>query len=743
MLEPRSDKTVLIKFKSKQDQQRINVIGAYRNLFKVFLQEDESFELVSALLSFVTISKIDEFPKTEEELRKLAEQMEIDRTNNMVVVVQTIRTNKTINFLKFDSRFVKEHIRQQNIWIEKMFLKEALQSAVGWVYGVNPNHVNRIKFGKGFQTTMRNIVDNFYDTMEWCRKEQKEKPEGQAKAETQDDEDSSTTEWKVVKNKRQKKAPDAKSEDTKMEETEEQDKKAITEVDGESLYSHDDLSFDVEIPDTPQIIAIPTPVKFYDKKTKEKVETFAFEIICNRSEVSKVAECLQYYQELDKTCTFISYGMKREDPGKYNKWIDLQNVYLDEPVSIPLFGLHPDLLNKRVKSTEDFPIYSRLQVALEDHDAIFGLEESNKTDKLGKWFVITNKEHEQKAKDFLDFTLPTLFDALEVDDLSQYQYQHFPHPRRGNYLQRKQAELTARTLESLIPEDYDRKSRPKTRTAQTRQQRKIEVVFESQEQPPAAKKAKTSTWRVPDDDDNPEPVSANPWQHSAGKPLKPAAISQTSVNEQIEAALKKMPSQLTNEEIQEKIDAGLASLKEDLMKCQDNFLNAIKNNDVSKAVIPVGVSNKEMMECITDEIEKVQTAYKQQISQVQKDLSKQIKAQKAELDTLTGQLNEYLKGIQTRFAGFEKQQELMSGRMAKFDEKLDAPMKALTLTNENTASTVKTALAAIMMRLDNQFKMTEVIDFTLQEPTLMLTDGSDQLEIEDSPPDPGELPRRL
>ena len=316
-----------------------------------------------------------------------------------------------------------------------------------------------------------------------------------------------------------------------MEEPEAKKSQAITEVDGKSLYSHDKLSLDLEIPEAPQIIAIPTPVKFYDKMTKEKAETFAFEIRCNRLEVSKVAECLQYYHELDQTCTFIPYGMKREDASQYNKWIDLQNGFLDESVSIPLFGLHPDLLSKRVKSMEEFPTYSRLQVALEHNDAIFGLEESSKTKELGKWFVITNKEFKQEAKDFLDLKLLVLFDALDVEDLAPYRHQHFPHPQRGNFHQRKQAEVTARTLEQLIPNDYERKTRPKMRTAQACQQRKMEVVFESQEQHSAPKKARTSAWKEPNEKENLEPVLANPWKHSAGKPVAQAMIYQNLVDE--------------------------------------------------------------------------------------------------------------------------------------------------------------------------------------------------------------------
>ena len=101
-----------------------------------------------------------------------------------------------------------------------------------------------------------------------------------------------------------------------------EDRKAITSMDSESLYSHDKLSLDTYIPDAPKVITIPMPIKFYDKTTKEKVETFAFEIQCNRLGVTKVMECMQSYHKVDKTCTFIPYGMKHKDTGQYCKWVD-------------------------------------------------------------------------------------------------------------------------------------------------------------------------------------------------------------------------------------------------------------------------------------------------------------------------------------------------------------------------------------------------------------------------------------
>ena len=120
----------------------------------------------------------------------------------------------------------------------------------------------------------------------------------------------------------------------------------------------------------------------------------------------------------------------------------------------------------------------------------------------------------------------------------------------------------AKMLEQLIPHnEKDRKARPKPRSIPARQQRRMEVVFEYSEQPPAPKKAKTTAWKDPNAEVEPKPVPANPWKYSIGHPAHPEMISQMSVEEKIAAVLaKQSPNQMLLEEIQKKIDAGLASL---------------------------------------------------------------------------------------------------------------------------------------------------------------------------------------
>ena len=157
------------------------------------------------------------------------------------------------------------------------------------------------------------------------------------------------------------------------------------------------------------------------------MEIYAFELQCNQSEVAKVAESLCLFHKVDQTCTIIPYGMKQEDPQQYNQWIYQQNTFLEESVQILLFGLHPEALKTRVKYTDKHPTYTQLKIAFAYSDSILGLEETNKTEELGKWFVLTNTTHEKEAKDFLDFTLPKLFADLDVEDVLVFTYPHFPH----------------------------------------------------------------------------------------------------------------------------------------------------------------------------------------------------------------------------------------------------------------------------------------------------------------------------
>ncbi len=174
----------------------------------------------------------------------------------------------------------------------------------------------------------------------------------------------------------------------------------------------DESSLDSNAPPALRTVAVPSKIKFTYQQKKETVETYAFKIQCNRSELEKVTECLEYFYKVNNTCTFIPYGLKQEDPAQYTKWVRLQNSFLKDSVRIPLFGLSPLVMDLPVKKTKDtFPCAHFLHV-FENILAIHGIEETNKTEELGIWFVITDTENEKDARNFLDNKLSSFFMQL-------------------------------------------------------------------------------------------------------------------------------------------------------------------------------------------------------------------------------------------------------------------------------------------------------------------------------------------
>ena len=205
------------------------------------------------------------------------------------------------------------------------------------------------------QNTMQEIVEEHHNKMVQCCKEAEKKKENEKnESDDTDKEDNQQLEWKVVHNKkRQKKADTQTAESTTEEVMETKDEKdTITSVNGDKLYSDGKLLWDKEIPYAPRVIGVPTSISFYDKKAKARVETYAFEIQCNRLEMTKVAETLNSQYKVYKTCIIIPYGMKHEDQDQYFQWIVMQNTFLEESVRIPLFGLHPDLLDNCMHQTD-------------------------------------------------------------------------------------------------------------------------------------------------------------------------------------------------------------------------------------------------------------------------------------------------------------------------------------------------------------------------------------------------------
>ncbi len=163
--------------------------------------------------------------------------------------------------------------------------------------------------------------------------------------------------------------------------------------------------------ETPRVIIVPRKVYFYHKETSEKVKTYALEVQCQHSDVAKVTKCFDHFHKQENTCQFIPYLLKREEPGEYTKWMKLQNTFLDQCIWIPIFGLNPLVLSMPVKHTKETTYCKELKESFVHFQDVFGLQETNKTEELGKWLLITNEKHEKEVRNFIDYQLP-LFSTL-------------------------------------------------------------------------------------------------------------------------------------------------------------------------------------------------------------------------------------------------------------------------------------------------------------------------------------------
>ncbi len=180
------------------------------------------------------------------------------------------------------------------------------------------------------------------------------------------------------------------------------------------------------------------------------------------------------------------------------------------------------------------------------------------------------------------------------------------------------------------------------------------MAFEHHNQPPTPKKARTLEWQDLNAEPNPELVSRNPWKQPVGH-LQPVEISQTTIDEQIEATLsRKLPPSLSPDIVQQKVNNGLDTINYELLQRQDKFFKSFAGQEGSKAIVPIGISKETMMTCIEEELVKACEEYQKQLEGIHVNLKKQVDSQKEELETLTRQLNAFLQCIQENFAALKE-----------------------------------------------------------------------------------------
>ncbi len=93
---------------------------------------------------------------------------------------------------------------------------------------------------------------------------------------------------------------------------------------------------------------------------------------------------------------------------------------------IPLFELHRDVLETLVEPMDVSVAKNTLRQILFSYPGIQNLEKTNATDRLGKWFVVVERARKNKMYHFIDEILPETFRSLQVMELKNLGFDHFP-----------------------------------------------------------------------------------------------------------------------------------------------------------------------------------------------------------------------------------------------------------------------------------------------------------------------------
>ena len=64
---------------------------------------------------------------------------------------------------------------------------------------------------------------------------------------------------------------------------------------------------------------------------------------------------------------------------------------------------------------------------IEEFPAIYGLEDTKKMEKIGKWFFITESDQLKEARKFIHKDIKKAYYKLDIGNLARFQYPDFPH----------------------------------------------------------------------------------------------------------------------------------------------------------------------------------------------------------------------------------------------------------------------------------------------------------------------------
>jgi hypothetical protein len=124
---------------------------------------------------------------------------------------------------------------------------------------------------------------------------------------------------------------------------------------------------------------------------------------------------------------FVPFGLRRDQPEVYGKYLALQNTFLKDHRNISLCGIGPEVMDFEEEESSD-----SLWRQLAAQPGVYRVDPTKRTVDLGKWNVSCDTSCYLAIIAWIDTNLQALFHKVPFDTRSEYSFEDFPAPARLN-----------------------------------------------------------------------------------------------------------------------------------------------------------------------------------------------------------------------------------------------------------------------------------------------------------------------
>jgi hypothetical protein len=354
-------------------------IKQHESFLQALHKADPSLIIIPLLESVNPYTNVDEMPKSEAEFLRQFTQVEekVAGSPRRIVICHKVRTLQSIGDIKFRNPEFFQYLRDNKIMLTVDKFKTKASASIGFLFEIHPGLTNRDRL-RFFLHDLLGQVDMDEDELKTFTNKNSNATET-----AEEDDDESMTALKLV------------------------------------------------VPDFELLVST---VGFGNGK--DRITTRAIDIHCAVEDAALLKELFSRCKltDHDGSGRFIPRGLAQmATTTVYKNYLWKHNKFLQEITQVPIFGLSRAAANYLIRNhdtasgkTSHMPV----RAIIEKSASVISLEPTNRTDELGKWFLITTKARLEAAQTLVDTAFKELFDTHIPKDKPELRFPDFPHPRR-------------------------------------------------------------------------------------------------------------------------------------------------------------------------------------------------------------------------------------------------------------------------------------------------------------------------